>query len=102
MVCGFPQGVRLCKRVKKRLSCLQIARVEPFGEPDVDRPEQRHRIGGPALIAQQPGQAGGGAQFQGEGALPTRPVKCLPKMILGSGRCSRCGLREKKLALDAQ
>jgi hypothetical protein len=35
---------------------------EPFAEPVVDGIQKRQRIGGTALIAQQPGRARGGAQ----------------------------------------
>jgi hypothetical protein len=45
---------RLCEGVEKGFWVLQIGRGEPFGEPVVDRLEERQSIGGPALVAQQP------------------------------------------------
>jgi len=70
---------RLCERVEKGLRGLQISRVETFGEAVVDRPEERHPLRGTALTAPHPGEAGGGAQFAGKGALPARPVEGLPE-----------------------
>ena len=52
---------RLCEGVEKGFCVLQIGRGEPFGEPAVDRLEGRQGIGGPALVAQQPGEARGRA-----------------------------------------
>ncbi len=49
--------------VEQRFGILQIGGVEALGEPAVDRGEQRVRLGGLALVAPQPGEAGGGAQF---------------------------------------
>ena len=70
---------RLWERVEKGLRGLQISRVETFGEAVVDRPEERHPLRGTALFAQQPGEAGGGPQLAGKGALPARPVEDLPE-----------------------
>ena len=52
----FPQasgrgGSGLLEGVEKRLRGFQIDRLEPFGEPVVDRLEKRHGLGGTALIA---------------------------------------------------
>ena len=49
--------------VEQRLGILQIGGVEALGEPAVDRRQQLARLGGLALVAPQPGEAGGGAQF---------------------------------------
>jgi hypothetical protein len=57
---------------------LEVGLVEPFGKPVEDRLEDRHRIRGTALIAQQPGKAYGGTQFPGQGALPPCPTQRLP------------------------
>jgi hypothetical protein len=73
---GFDCG-RLCERLKKRLDRLQISRVETFGEAAVDRLEERPRVSGTALFAQQPDEAGGGRQFPGQGAPQARPVERL-------------------------
>ena len=45
------------------MASFRSAVSKPFGEPAVDRGEQRARLGGLALIPPQPGEAGGGAQF---------------------------------------
>ena len=55
----------LLESIEKSLCRLEVGRVEALGEPVVDRLEERHRVGGTALIAQQPGEARGGAQFPG-------------------------------------
>ena len=96
------RSVVLRESVEKRFCDLEIGRVEPLGEPVVDRLEERLRVGGTALIAQQPGEARGGAQFPGQRALPARPVERLPEVILGRCRGSGRALQQKKLALDAQ
>src|SRR5215472_12045531 len=70
---------------EKGLCGFQVGRVEPLGEPVVDRLEKRYCMSGTALIAQQPGKARGGAQFPAQGTLPACPVERLPEMILG--RC---------------
>ena len=68
----------------------------------VDRLEEGHGISGTALIAQQPGEARGGGQFPGEGALAARPVERLPEVILGHHRGFGRALQQKQLAFDAQ
>ena len=52
-----PQADGLCERAEKRFCRFEVGRVEPFGKPGVDRPEERQGISGTALIAQQPGKA---------------------------------------------
>ena len=59
-------GVQL---LQQRLRLLQIARVEPFGEPAVDRSEQFARLLRLALVAPEAGEAGGSAKFEQERAL---------------------------------
>src|SRR6516162_2300425 len=49
--------------VQQRLRLLQIGSVEAFGEPAVDRSEEVAGFGAAALIAAQPGEAPGSAQF---------------------------------------
>ena len=68
---------RLCERVEKGLRSLQISRVEALGEAVADRLEERPRVSGTALFAQQPGEAGGGPQFPGQGAPQARPIERL-------------------------
>src|SRR5437660_1754637 len=48
---------------KQRLGLLEVERVEPLGEPAVDRRQKLVRLGGLALVPPQPGEAGGGAQL---------------------------------------
>ena len=45
---------------------LQVGRVEAFGKLVVDRLQKCCCIGDMTLIAQQPGKAGGGAEFPGD------------------------------------
>jgi hypothetical protein len=49
--------------LEQRLGFLQDRRVEPFGEPSVDRREEIARFGVFALVAPQTGEADGGAQL---------------------------------------
>src|SRR5689334_14697457 len=58
--------------IEQRLGVFQIARVEAFGEPAVDRREETAGLAGPALLAPKPGEAGGGAQLPPLGALIVR------------------------------
>ena len=92
----------LCEGVEKRFCGLEIGRVEPFGKPVEDRLEERHRISGTGLIAQQPGQAHGGAQLPGQSALAARPTERLLVVIFGRSCGARSSLQQQKLASDAQ
>src|SRR5438477_3920450 len=49
--------------VQQRLCLFQIGGVETFGEPTVDRREEVAGFGVAALVAAEPGEARGGAQF---------------------------------------
>src|SRR5215470_14836307 len=49
--------------VEQSLRLLEVRYVEAFGEPTVDRCEQVAGFGAAALVATQPGEARGGAQF---------------------------------------
>ncbi len=53
------RSVVLRESIEKRFCSLEISRVEPLGEPVVDRLENRYGVSGTALIAQQPSQARG-------------------------------------------
>ena len=55
--------------VEQRLCLFEIGRVEAFGEPAVDRREEIAGFGAPALVAPEPGEARGGAQFPELGLL---------------------------------
>src|SRR5579864_6195878 len=57
--------------VEQRLGLLEIARVEAFSEPAVDRREEIMGLVPLALIAPEPRQARGGAKFPGFSLLLT-------------------------------
>src|SRR5439155_19875190 len=59
-----------CVIVEQRLCVLEVARVEAFGEPGVDRGEEGAGSVALALALPQPRQAGGGAQLERLGLLP--------------------------------
>ena len=88
--------------VQKCFCRREIGRGEPLGEALVDRPEERYCISGAPLIAHQPSEAGGGAEFQRQRALPARPVERLPKATLGLCRSTLGAPQQKALALEAQ
>src|SRR5215467_3749590 len=71
--------------IEQRLGILQDRRAEAFGEPAVDRGEQVTGLGAFALVAPEPGEAGGGAQLPKFGVLPLRHSECLVVAVL------RCG-----------
>ena len=49
---------------EQRLRLFQIGGVDPLGEPAVDRREQLAGFGVAALVAAEPGEARGGAEFK--------------------------------------
>src|SRR6516162_5546903 len=55
--------------VEQRLRLLEIRRVETLGEPAIDRSEDVMGFAATALVATQPGEAHGGAQFPKFGFL---------------------------------
>jgi hypothetical protein len=61
----FPSSLTGSRRqlVEQRLGLFQIARVEAFSEPTVDRSEQMAGFIPLALIAPEPREAGGGAKL---------------------------------------
>src|ERR1043166_6605987 len=61
---------RLPQLVEQRLRVLQVARVEAFGEPGVERGEEGAGRVALALALPEPRQAGGGAQLERLGLLP--------------------------------
>src|SRR5271157_1229456 len=63
----WPGG--LCQRVQQRLGFNQIARVEAFGEPGVERGEEGAGRVALALVLPEPRQAGRGAQLERLGLL---------------------------------
>jgi len=58
------------ERVEQPPRFPQIRRVEPFGEPAVDRREKVSGFGALALALPQAGEARPGAQLEGPGLLP--------------------------------
>src|ERR1700738_1989492 len=95
-----PLGI--VKSVDQCFCSFEIGSFETLGEPIGDRREKRNRLCGPMLVAQQPGEARGGAQFPGQGSLPVRPVERLPQVTLGRRRGFGRVLQQNELALDAQ
>jgi hypothetical protein len=97
-----PADRGILESVEKRFCRPEIGRVEPLRKPLVDRLEERRCLGGSALIALQPGEARGGAQFPGQNAISARPVECLPEVILGPSCGSWYARQQQKLTFDAQ
>src|SRR6516162_5633559 len=110
---------RLCiELVEQRLCLFEIGGVEAFGEPAVDRCEQIASFAVAALVAAQPGEARGGAQFvapcallagnreggaerilglrwigvwQASGELAAQAMNfCVPAPLAGGGRLCQC------------
>src|SRR6516164_6805719 len=69
--------------VEQRLCVLKVGRVEPFGEPAVNRREEGARFGAAALVAAEPGEAHGGAQFPELGLLLHRDAQGFQVQLLG-------------------
>jgi hypothetical protein len=99
---GGARSKRLSKRIEERSCRFQIGGLEPFGEAVVDRLEERHALRGTALIAPEPGEARGGAQFPGKGALLARPGERLSEAILSRRRGCGFTLQQQKLTLYAE
>jgi hypothetical protein len=55
--------------LQQRFRLLQIARVEPFCEPPVNRSQEFARLLRLALVAKKTREARGGAEFPGFGLL---------------------------------
>ena len=58
---SFPSNLSRRQLIEQRLRLFQIERVEAFSEPAVDRSEKLASLLPLALIAPEPGDAGGGA-----------------------------------------
>jgi hypothetical protein len=69
--------------VEQRLRLLQIARVEAFGEPAIDRREKIASLLRLFLIALETCEPHGSAEFPGFCLLLTRHCKCALKIFLG-------------------
>ncbi len=72
---GYGEQLRCIKCVQQRLRLLEIGRVETFGEPAVDWCEEVAGFGVAALVAAEPGEARGGAQFPELGLLLLRDAQ---------------------------
>ena len=114
-------GVRTagsCQLVEQGFCVLQVGGVEALGKRAVDGCEQVARLAPPALVAPQPGEARGGAQFvaprallagdreggaervlglgwigvrQASGELAAHAVNfCVPAPLAGDGRFRQC------------
>jgi len=59
----------LTERVEQRLRRLQIGRIEPLGEPAVDRREELVGFAAAATVKPQAGEARGRRQFPSFGLL---------------------------------
>src|SRR5580698_9831818 len=70
---GLPQAI------EKSPGRREIGRIEPFGEPIVDRLQDRYRVDPAALLAQQSGETGRGTQLPGKSALLVRLLQGLSK-----------------------
>jgi hypothetical protein len=73
----------LTKLVEQRLRVFEVGRVEAFGEPREDRREEVAGFGVMTLVATQPGEARGGAQFPELGLLLLGDAQCFAIQILG-------------------
>jgi integration host factor subunit beta len=87
--------------LKKRLCLPQVGGIQPFGEPVINRLQHSLCASDTDMITQQPGEACGGTQFQGQRALPARPVERLPEMELGCGHCSGSACKSRSSPLPA-
>jgi hypothetical protein len=70
-------SITLIEIVKQRLRVFEVLCVEAFGEPAIDRREEVSGFGGAALVATEPGEARGSAQFPELGLLLLGDVKAL-------------------------
>ena len=82
----FAQDLYTCSRqfFEQRLRRHQVGRVETFGEPAVDRSEEVAGFGVAALVAAEPGEARGGAQFPELGLLLRSDAQGFAVQFLGS------------------
>src|SRR5262245_12192318 len=72
--------------IEQRLRVDQVARVEAFGEPGVERGEEGARGVAFTLIPPEAGEAGGGAQLGRFRLLPARDVEGAQETLF---RCRR-------------
>src|SRR5262249_9447605 len=84
---------------KNGLGSSEVARVEAFGEPAVDRGEQFARFGALALIAPQAREARRGAQLEGAGALLAGDGE--GAVVAGGGLVGGAARRDEQVAGEA-
>src|SRR4029077_9129956 len=88
-----------CEFLQQRVGVEQIARVEAFGEPAVDRGEEGARFGALALIAPQAREARPGAQLERAGPLLAGDGE---GAVIAGGRLGRGAAgREEQVAVEA-
>src|SRR6516162_7695270 len=76
------QRDNLCRQcVDQRLRVLQVARIEPFGKPPVDRSEQFEGLLRLTLVAPRPRHAHRRTQFPGLRVMGTSNPKRAPKYV---------------------
>src|SRR5262249_23634680 len=79
----FRSRARLRRQlVERRLGLFQIARVEAFGEPPIDRSEKIASLIALSLITPEPRHAHCGAEFPGFGLLLTSNGECALEICL--------------------
>src|SRR5262245_17775746 len=84
--------------VEQRLGVLQVARVEAFGEPAVDRGEEIARFGALALIAPEAREARRSAQLERAGALLAGDGE--GAVVAGGGLVGGAVGREEQVAVE--
>src|SRR5215472_11813819 len=81
--------------VEQRLCVFEVGGIEAFGEPAVDRREQVVRFGAATLVAAEPSEARGGAQFPEFGLLLAGNAQSLLTELLA---CLGVPLPQQQLA----
>src|SRR5262245_51498552 len=67
--------------VKEFIGVFQIDSIESLGEPAIDGRKEITGFNIPPLVAPQPSQSGGRAQFKHPCALPSAHVQCPAKTV---------------------
>src|SRR5262245_2889566 len=92
------RSLSLLQLVQELAGVAQVADREALAEAAIDEREELAGLGGPALVAEQAGQARGRAQLVDEGTLPARDLQRHPEGRLGP---SGVGDSEQQLAAQA-
>jgi len=80
---GLPVKPKFNQVAEQRLRVFEIGCVEPFGKPAINRREKVACFGAAALVAAEPGEAHGGAQFPELGLLLLRNAQGFAIKFLG-------------------